>query len=223
MEEFVEMISKKFKTSKVIIGAEVLFNGCRIIQDQAGNITMDMQEYVKHVEYIDITQDRKAHREDDATNHEVRSYRRLAGEMIWIGCGVLPQGLVIGSMMQQRVPFLKVKDLIEANRMWKELKDLDPIIAFKNPGSEVETRSVLTYSDAAFNISAKQSYGQTGVITGLWMLRKDGTEIYHAIDWLSTKQKRISHSSYGAEIIACTDADDHGLYLKTAMKILLRD
>lgn len=107
--------------------------------------------------------------------------------------------------------------------MWRELKNLEPTSVFRNSGSQIETSFELTHLDEAFNTSARQSYGQTIIVTGLWIRKKNGTEIYHPIDWMRIKQKRISHLSYGAEIISCTDADDHGLDLKMAMRILLRE
>jgi len=44
--------------------------------------------------------------------------------------------------------------------------------------------------------------------------------VFHAIDWASTKQRRVSHSSYGAEILACSDADDRGFYLKQSINCI---
>lgn len=38
----------------------------------------------------------------------------------------------------------------------------------------------------------------------------DGLDVAHAVDWISSKQMRISRSSYGAEILSCTDAEDRG-------------
>lgn len=37
------------------------------------------------------------------------------------------------------------------------------------------------------------------------------------IDWCSAKQRRVRYSPYGAEILACADADDRGFYLKTGL------
>lgn len=221
MESFVEMLSKTFKTSKVIIGDEILFNGSRIIQDREGNVTMDMYDYIEQIRSIEISMERKNFKDDKATDQEIYEYRRLAGEMIWIGCSVLPQALVVGSTMQQRVPYLTVQDLIDGNRMLKEMRDLEPLVVFKKPPEIVKEMAVLTYSDAAFNISSRQTYGQTGIICGLWFGSDNKGTTYHPIDWCSSKQRRISHSSYGAEILACTDADDHGLNLKNAVRLIL--
>lgn len=49
---------------------------------------------------------------------------------------------------------------------------------------------------------------------------KIGWKAYHIVDWSSSKQRRISHSSYGAEILSCADADDKGFYLKEIMSLI---
>lgn len=45
--------------------------------------------------------------------------------------------------------------------------------------------------------------------------------IFHAIGWMSHKQRRIAHLSFGAEIIAAADNDYSGLYFKTYIKIYI--
>lgn len=124
--------------------------------------------------------------------------------------------------MQQMAPFIKIKYLSEANSMWKELKDLEPTIVFSNSSSLIETKAVLTYLDAAFNISARQSYGQTEIVTGSRMRKKNRTESYQPIEWMRTKPITAPHSSFGTEIISFTDADDHGSHLKMTMRILFQ-
>lgn len=78
---------------------------------------------------------------------------------------------------------------------------------------------VVTFSDAAFNVTSSQLYGQTGCITGLRYRTTDGNAtVYHIIDWACGKQRRVSYSSYGAEILAFTEADDRGYNVKQALK-----
>lgn len=62
--------------------------------------------------------------------------------------------------------------------------------------------------------------GQTGLITGLRIKRKHGIDLFHALDWSSSKQKRVSYSPYGAEALACAEADDRGYYLKTDLAFM---
>lgn len=41
------------------------------------------------------------------------------------------------------------------------------------------------------------------------------------IYWMSQKRRRISHSAYGAEILACADGTDRGLHVMNCVKELL--
>lgn len=40
----------------------------------------------------------------------------------------------------------------------------------------------------------------------------------YLIDWESCKQLRVCYSLCGAEIVACTDAQDRGSFVKTALR-----
>lgn len=103
--------------------------------------------------------------------------------------------------------------ITEGNKMLKEAQDLDPTLTFCKPRVAVTWITVWTFSDASFNITAGRDYGQTVIITGLRVHTDKQDDIYHTIDWASNKQRRIIHSSYGAEILACADADDRGYCL----------
>jgi len=180
---------------------------------------MSMEAYMSHVKPLDIDRIQRKKRMEKVSDKELSTYQVLAGELVWIGCGALPQAAFAGSSMQQSMPRLTVEDLRDANSTLKELKDLPAIVKFRTPPMHTSHADVFSFSDAAFNVSSTQIYGQTGLITGIRM-NGSNTEpdILHLIDWTSAKQRRVSYSSYGAEILACTDADDRGYRIKQALK-----
>ena len=63
-------------------------------------------------------------------------------------------------------------------------------------------------------------YGQTGLLTVLRIKQRDGVDLYHPIDWPSSKQKRVSYSPYGAKVLACAEADDREYYIKIGLMSL---
>lgn len=95
------------------------------------------------------------------------------------------------------------------------MEDLPPRILSRRMHG-VQSIHVWTYSDASYNIVSGRIYGQTGIITGLMLTNDEGDTTFHTVDWGSSKQKRVSHSSYGAEILPCSEADDRGFYLNQA-------
>lgn len=47
-------------------------------------------------------------------------------------------------------------------------------------------------------------------------------DVFHLIDWAGVRQRRVYHSSYGAEILACTGVDDIGYNLMIGMSSIFR-
>lgn len=147
------------------------------------------------------------------------TYRALADSILFLGEAVLPQATMMTSFLQQKIGQLKVKHLVEANDMLKHLLKLRPIIMFIKP-VQPRNASIVRYSDAS-HFNGERDYGQTGVRSDLKVY--DGLmEIYHLIDWASLKQKRISYSFYGAEILACAHANDRVFQLKMALNNLFQ-
>ena len=178
-----------------------------------------MHGYMKHLQEIPISPERRKQRGDNATEHEISQFRSLAGALLWLGKGVLPPAAYASSNMQQIFSLLKVGHIVEANETVRDIRKLDPTIVYHSPGN-VANAILSTFSDASFNITARKSYGQTGLVSGVRTTMQDGSELFHILDWVSTKQRRISHSSYGAEILACAEGDDRGFYLKMGINSL---
>ena len=216
---FMEELKKRFEVGKVVIDSKFHFNGCEIEQNAEGSVRMSMDSYMNELKELPLATERRKQLGEKATASEITHFRSLAGTMLWLAKGVLPPAAYASSAMQQRLSLLKVGHLLEANEMVREIKKLEPVILFRR--TEGVIQAILTmFSDASFNISSRKSYGQTGVISGIRTMMKDGKEQFYVIDWVSTKQKRISHSSYGAEILACAEADERGYYLKMGMRSL---
>lgn len=221
IEEFNKSIAQRFPISKVILEGQIQFNGATIRQDENGSITMSMDRYMHEIGQIQLDKTRTKSMQARATAKEVAAFRAVAGELVWLGGGALPQAAYVGSYMQQCVPYLKIEHIVQANGMLKELKDLKAEITYQKIGGEVTAATIESFSDAAFNISRAKQYGQTGLIVGiLFNVKGKDDAVYHVVDWASRKQRRVCHSSYGAEILACADADDRGYNLKMAMTSL---
>lgn len=77
----------------------------------------------------------------------------------------------------------------------------------------------MTLSDAAHGGNDRE-YGQTGGLSGVLIVGPDATKIYQLMNWTSHKQKRISHSSFGAEIMVCADNHDYGFDIKETLTVL---
>lgn len=121
------------------------------------------------------------------------------------------------SKIQQRLGSLYVPDMIEANCMVRELLRLKPAILFRKP-TEIKVSIIVTFSDASHS-GVRQVYGQSCIVSGI-MIDIPHRTIYHPVIRSTSKQKKISYSSYGAEILAAANADDRDYSLKQALHAL---
>lgn len=54
-------------------------------------------------------------------------------------------------------------------------------------------------------------------------LGMEGLTAYNMLDWSSTKQRIISHSSNGTEVLACAEADYRGFYMRWCVLFITID
>lgn len=78
---------------------------------------------------------------------------------------------------------------------------------------------VLTFAETSLKIFTGLKYVHNELISGIVVTTPTG-KYYHIIDWMSQKKRRISNSSYGAEILSFADGDDRGLSGKTCVNEL---
>lgn len=125
MKEFMEVFKKRFELSKAIMNSEINFNGWKLSQDDHRNINMSMSDHVASIQSLIVSKDRRRKADEKASLKEYTDYRSLAGSIFWAGHGTPPQASLLGSFMQQNAPYLRVRYSTEANRMVKEVRDLD--------------------------------------------------------------------------------------------------
>lgn len=217
IQEFNDNISQKFKVGRFILDKDVMFNRLNISQDEMANVTISMTEYMSKINPIPLSRQRRKQQMEKCTSEERTKYLGLAGQLNWLGHGVLPQASFVASRIQQYTGDLRVKHISEANQMLFALKKLNPTITYKAPGNTEEiigNTTILTFSDAS---QGTTTYGQTGYVSGILF----PNNIYHVIDWHSSKQNRVSFSSMGAEIIAAADSADRSILLSYALRRIL--
>lgn len=96
-----------------------------------------------------------------AAEREISGFRALSRELIWIGCGKLTQAAVVVSYLQHKTPWLTVGNMVDEKALLKEMKDFPVDVVLISPPTGVFEATVTTLWDADFNISPRQSYGQT--------------------------------------------------------------
>lgn len=124
-------------------------------------------------------------------SYKDKKYCKLAGELIWMGCVVLPQPSLASSILQQQLPRFNVEGILESNRTLKELRELKTEICYIAPHSG-SSPTLYKFSDACFNISSAQSYSQSEVLNGShFRTINEQPPIYHIIDWSSANNQEF--------------------------------
>lgn len=138
IKDFIEKLTGRFKVSKSIIDSAINFNVCRIQQDEEGNFEMNMADYLNMIKPLHISRMRRKESDQNATQEEYDAYRSLLGSLMWAGNGTFLQASFVASQMQQTEPRLSIRDITEANKMLKELKDMNPTLTFNNVDTDLE-------------------------------------------------------------------------------------
>lgn len=158
MERFLQTVRADFPVRKSIIDDETIFNGATIKKSCNGTIKFSMESYLSKLQPIKIDKSMKK----DRTAHAPQKFQaqtRTRWENRLARLRRAFSSHLVGSNLQQKLPHLTYGDIIEANRMLKELKDLQATLKYI-PTSHTGNLEVLTFSDAAFNISSSHSYGK---------------------------------------------------------------
>jgi hypothetical protein len=224
IEAFVGSVARRFTVGKLSNHGEmVTFAGGQINQVWSSSgilesTSLSMTHKLTVVEPLAIARDRRKAFNSCASPAEARSYRRLAGQLSYIGMAVLPPASYVASWMQQKLGDLRVSHCLEANRLLKQLRSLPCFIRFLPLPGGAEPLKLLTMVDASH--SSRSAYGQTGALTFLFP-SPSGPIL--PVAWISHKQRRVSSSSYGAEVLAAEAGCALTLSLAAGLELLFDD
>lgn len=85
-----------------------------------------MQPHADRISPIDVSREWNNQRTERVSNAELHAYCGLAGALMYMGSGVLPQAAYVTSEMQQGIPRTCLQDLVGGNEMLEEFKTSDP-------------------------------------------------------------------------------------------------
>ena len=203
IKQFKECISRRFQVGRFMMDKSFVFYRIHLQQNENFDVIASMSEYMTTIHPLDISRERRKQHDEKATENELKQLLRLTGRLNFIGHGCLPVAAFAASYLQQEISNLKVSHLKEANSTLKEVQQIEPKLLFKSP-NDYENPKFIGFSDAA---QGKTSYGQTGYTSGI-AFKNSSHHVFHAIDWQSSRQNRVSFSSIGAEILAAAASED---------------
>ena len=147
-ESVVKKLAEIFQMGKTEV-KQFKYVGFEFDQKEEG-ITVSQNDYAKEVTSCDIKPDHAKQVDDDLTVEEKSLLRKVAGKLGWLGRGSRPDLSFAQVEMSTRFVNDKVKDLNQAAKAARKVKDSDSFFLVKNLGPvegwtiEVDTDASLT-------------------------------------------------------------------------------
>ena len=211
-EHRLHQLSKRFRFGSWDFGCKMRFCGLEIQQSEDLElIPLSLQEYINKIKPLTLEKTRKTMVEDPCTEKKHRQLRALVGAMSWPVTQCVPQAAASISLLQAHINKPSVKDMLEANKCLRFLKE-----AVKNYVFKIRRRGDLAdlrlgvYSDAVWSVRPDGS-SQGGML--MFIADKSELESHQpfpltVIDWASKKLVKMRRSSLSAEGQASTIAVD---------------
>lgn len=145
-------ISKHFQVTRFVSDAHLVFNRLHILQDADYNITVSMKEYLYTTFKLPLDRERRKVHTAKCSPDGIKSFQALAGQINWLGHGMLSPAIFVPSTMQKWACDLKAHHLNEANRALHDIRQLSPVLTYRLP-SKLDVRdskaAYLALSDAS--------------------------------------------------------------------------
>ena len=110
---------------------------------------LNTEEYMTKITKIDISRERGKQYDGVATLEELTRCQELAGQLNFLGHGILPQAGFAASYLQQFVGVLRVSNLVEGNKVLHEITSLKPKRKYIRSRSLTGMQRYLFFSDAS--------------------------------------------------------------------------
>lgn len=78
----------------------------------------------------------------------------------------------------------------------------------KKLNSKESSIEIWKFYDESFNIVSGLCYGKQGILNGIIEYGKYGENVYHNVEWVRSKQRRVIQTSYGEGNITRSDAEN---------------
>jgi hypothetical protein len=176
MDRFIARLRVRFTVGKISApGDSLSFCGGQVHQawaadGQLRDTTFSMVRKLAAIEPVALNRVRRKQFDDLTTPDETRSFRRLAGQISYVGLATVPSASFVASWMHQQLPDLRVHHIVESTRLLKDLQSLPGYLRFEPTTSDISGMELLTFVDASHHSNA--AYSQTGVICLLTLAHK---------------------------------------------------
>ena len=190
--------------------------GYQIEQSDRG-IKVDQNEFASEVPVINVKPGRAKDVDDELTDDEKSLLRKIAGKVGWLARGTRPDLVFAQIEMSTKFTNGKVKDLNQAAKVTRKIKDSESSLFISNLGS-VENWSIEVSTDASLgNLNEGVSSTEAHLI-----LIRDQEGNCAPIMWQANKIKRVVDSSLAAEALSLLAGLEEAIYLREIIEEIFK-
>lgn len=185
------------------------FTGLRVrtaVDDDTGSLTIrvDQDRYIDSIDVITVIPARAEHPDAALTTNELTEYRRATGALLWVTGQTMPYLACAASLLARRFLCGVVRDLTTANRTVAATKAMRPLpLIFSSLRGPQRLRLFTDASSVRLGEPTAHSgfaVFATPATVPAGCLAPDAP--LTLLDYASRKQRRVTHSSFAAEVYA---------------------
>ena len=205
-----ETVRKVQKSLEQNFGAlkiqESSFEHCGIQHLQSSDcktIRIHQNHYVEQLQAMDITAVALGSHDADLSLSHIADYQSLLGGLSWTVQTRMDVAIYVCSL-QRAAKKPKVEHAVRLNKVLKWCRRKEAFITYKQ--LEPPCR-LLSISDSAFRKEDKTGLAMRGAIIAVASAKDPGLSgLMHVIEYYARKQRRVTRSTYSAELNAASDA-----------------
>lgn len=184
------------------------FTGLKIDQKEDDSIWVNQEQYVKDIQAISISRDRRADFDAVVTESERQSLRAVIGSLQYAATNSRPDLCSRLGVLQSQINRAKVSTLIEANKVLHEAK-MFATTTLKIQPIPLDKLRFIAFSDASFASQKVPDSHQGMVIMSCHhQIGENRTSVVNPIVWHSKKIQKVAVSTLSAEAMSLAGAVD---------------
>ena len=218
--EIIDRVRRDFKISRIHAGV-FTYLGWNVKQDtEKGVIRIDQRGYGQSITTTELSIERKKQPESKLTEEEKKVYQKQLGRMLWLSGQTRPDLSFDTLELSTYSSNACVKHVKMLNKVTKKIAGGPKSLCFKGLDLQRDNISITFYTDASVGNTFTENGRQTQSGRGYLVFLTNG-KTANLIDWSSRKIKRVVHSAFGAETLACIDAMGAAIYVRQILSEIL--
>jgi hypothetical protein len=197
------------------------FEHCGLLHSRQGmSVIMSQSHYIKQLKLIDIITYDTNKPEAALTPVQLTQFQSLLGAVAWV-CQTRADIAVYTQALQRNAHCAKVGHVLKLNKLVRWMRRKECVLRYD---PMPEPYKILGLSDSAFRKEDPSALAMRGAVIGL-VHRNDASAspsgTFHVYEFFSKKQRRVTRSTYGAELNSLADTYETSRVLSLTLAAIL--